>query len=81
MHLCKLHFPIAYLLRWFGILCFLIHVVFCFQEAAFDADRVFMAAIDKFNAMMSKGNVHAPDGMSKFLDLCLMTSFSPFDFA
>ncbi|GMN50829.1 hypothetical protein TIFTF001_019980 [Ficus carica] len=35
-------------------------------EAAFDADRVFMAAIDKFNAMMSKGNVHAPDALFRW---------------
>lgn len=41
--------------------------LFEFQEAAFDADKVFMAAIDKFDAMMSKGNVYAPDG--KFLSL------------
>ncbi|XP_065878846.1 uncharacterized protein [Euphorbia lathyris] len=31
-------------------------------EAAFDADKVFLAAIDKFDAMMSKGNQYAPDG-------------------
>lgn len=37
-----------------------------FQEAAFDADKIFLAAIDKFDAMMSKGNVYAPDGMSNF---------------
>ncbi|KAK3005383.1 hypothetical protein RJ639_016787 [Escallonia herrerae] len=30
-------------------------------EAAFDADKVFLAAIDKFDAMMSKSNVYAPD--------------------
>lgn len=36
--------------------------LFVFQEAAFDADKVFLAAIDKFDAMMSKGNVYAPDG-------------------
>lgn len=39
---------------------------FQFQEAAFDADKLFLAAIDKFDAMMTRGNVHAPDGMSKF---------------
>lgn len=39
---------------------------FKFQEAAFDADKVFLAAIDKFDAMMSKGNVYAPDGMLCF---------------
>ncbi|KAF8029900.1 hypothetical protein BT93_E2350 [Corymbia citriodora subsp. variegata] len=35
-------------------------------EAAFDADKVFMAAIDKFNAMMSKGNVYAPDALFRW---------------
>ncbi|XP_022848202.1 uncharacterized protein LOC111370625 isoform X2 [Olea europaea var. sylvestris] len=29
--------------------------------AAHDADKVFLAAIDKFDAMMSKSNVYAPD--------------------
>ena len=33
-----------------------------FQEAASDADKVFLAAIDKFDAMMSKSNVYTPDG-------------------
>lgn len=32
------------------------------QSAARDADNVFLAAIDKFDAMMSKSNVYAPDG-------------------
>lgn len=27
---------------------------------------MFLAAIDKFDAMMSKGNTYAPDGMSMF---------------
>ncbi|KAI7999253.1 hypothetical protein LOK49_LG09G00668 [Camellia lanceoleosa] len=30
-------------------------------EAAVDADKIFLAAIDKFDAMMSKSNVYAPD--------------------
>ncbi|CAK9178986.1 unnamed protein product [Ilex paraguariensis] len=30
-------------------------------EAALDADKVFLAAIDKFDAMMSKSNTYAPD--------------------
>ncbi|XP_057948736.1 uncharacterized protein LOC131144231 isoform X2 [Malania oleifera] len=30
-------------------------------EAAVDADKVFLAAIDKFDAMMSRGNTHAPE--------------------
>lgn len=32
------------------------------QSAARDADKVFLAAIDKFDAMMSKSNVYASDG-------------------
>ncbi|EEF43252.1 uncharacterized protein LOC8279482 [Ricinus communis] len=35
-------------------------------EAAFDADKVFLAAIDKFDAMMSKGNVYAPDALYRW---------------
>ncbi|KAL5575444.1 hypothetical protein UlMin_017143 [Ulmus minor] len=35
-------------------------------EAAFDADKVFMAAIDKFDAMMSKGNVYVPDALLRW---------------
>ncbi|KAK4361103.1 hypothetical protein RND71_020055 [Anisodus tanguticus] len=31
--------------------------------AARDADKVFLAAIDKFDSMMSRGNVYAPDDM------------------
>ncbi|KAB2078067.1 hypothetical protein ES319_A06G136000v1 [Gossypium barbadense] len=30
-------------------------------EAAYDADKLFLAAIDKFDVMMTRGNVHAPD--------------------
>ncbi|KAL2338335.1 hypothetical protein Fmac_012781 [Flemingia macrophylla] len=30
--------------------------------AAYEAERVFLAAIDKFDAMLLKGNVYAPDG-------------------
>lgn len=37
---------------------------FHFQEVAVDADKVFLAAIDKFNAMVSKSNAYAPDGTS-----------------
>jgi len=33
------------------------------QGAAFEAERVFLAAIDKFDAMLLKGNVYAPDGI------------------
>ena len=32
------------------------------QEAAVDADRVYLAAIDKFDAMLSKSNTYAPEG-------------------
>ncbi|KAA8515276.1 hypothetical protein F0562_018494 [Nyssa sinensis] len=35
-------------------------------EAAFDADKVFLAAIDKFDAMMSKSNVYAPDALFRW---------------
>lgn len=35
-------------------------------EAAFDADKVFLAAIDKFEAMMSKSNVYAPDALFRW---------------
>lgn len=41
--------------------------IFTFQGAARDADKVFLAAIDKFDAMMSKSNNYAPDGMLKLL--------------
>lgn len=36
------------------------------QEAAYDADKVYLAAIDKFDAILSRGNVHAPEGMLNF---------------
>ncbi|KAE8795701.1 DEAD-box ATP-dependent RNA helicase 2 [Hordeum vulgare] len=32
------------------------------KEAAVDADRVYLAAIDKFDAMLSKSNSYAPEG-------------------
>ncbi|CAM8996284.1 unnamed protein product [Rhodiola kirilowii] len=35
-------------------------------EAAPDADKVFMAAIDKFDAMMSKGSIYAPDALYRW---------------
>ncbi|KAJ7956649.1 Tetratricopeptide-like helical [Quillaja saponaria] len=34
--------------------------------AAVDADMVFLAAIDKFDAMMSRGNVYAPDALFRW---------------
>ncbi|KMT04274.1 hypothetical protein BVRB_8g183500 [Beta vulgaris subsp. vulgaris] len=35
-------------------------------EAALDADKLFMAAIDKFNAMMSKSNDYAPEALFRW---------------
>nr|XP_043623097.1 uncharacterized protein LOC122594859 isoform X2 [Erigeron canadensis] len=35
-------------------------------EAAFDADKVYLAAIDKFDAMMSKSNAHTPDALFRW---------------
>ncbi|KAG5622604.1 hypothetical protein H5410_007822 [Solanum commersonii] len=34
--------------------------------AARDADKVFLAAIDKFDAMISRGNVYAPDALFRW---------------
>ncbi|KAK9152724.1 hypothetical protein Sjap_000204 [Stephania japonica] len=34
--------------------------------ATFDADKVYLAAIDKFDAMMSKSNVYAPDALFRW---------------
>ena len=33
------------------------------QEAAVDADQVYLAAIDKFDAMLSGSNTYAPEGL------------------
>ncbi|KAI4371085.1 hypothetical protein MLD38_019356 [Melastoma candidum] len=35
-------------------------------EAALDADKVFLAAIDKFNAMLSRGKAYAPDALFRW---------------
>ncbi|XVE88020.1 hypothetical protein DITRI_Ditri19aG0034800 [Diplodiscus trichospermus] len=35
-------------------------------EAACDADKLFLAAIDKFDAMMTRGNFHAPDALFRW---------------
>ncbi|RWR79427.1 hypothetical protein CKAN_00799900 [Cinnamomum micranthum f. kanehirae] len=35
-------------------------------EAALDADKVYLAAIDKFDAMVSKSNAYAPDALFKW---------------
>ncbi|WJX95736.1 hypothetical protein P8452_77019 [Trifolium repens] len=34
--------------------------------AAFEAERVYLAAIDKFDAMLLKGNVYAPDALFRW---------------
>ncbi|KAJ1390204.1 Tetratricopeptide-like helical domain superfamily [Sesbania bispinosa] len=34
--------------------------------AAFEAERVFLAAIDKFDAMLLKGNIYAPDALFRW---------------
>ncbi|XP_058760618.1 uncharacterized protein LOC131633954 [Vicia villosa] len=34
--------------------------------AAFEAEKVFLAAIDKFDAMLLKGNVYAPDALFRW---------------
>lgn len=44
------------------------------QSAARDADKVFLAAIDKFDAMMSKSNVYASDGMINQPQPCLLAN-------
>jgi hypothetical protein len=41
------------------------------QEAAVDADRVYLAAIDKFDAMLSKSNTYAPEGLMATLVLAI----------
>ncbi|XP_058083527.1 protein HLB1-like [Magnolia sinica] len=35
-------------------------------EAAVDADQVYLAAIDKFDALMSRSNAYAPDGLFRW---------------
>ncbi|KAD4982388.1 hypothetical protein R6Q59_001988 [Mikania micrantha] len=35
-------------------------------EAAFDADKVYLAAIDKFDAMMSRSNANTPDALFRW---------------
>ncbi|KAK6917532.1 hypothetical protein RJ641_018283 [Dillenia turbinata] len=35
-------------------------------EAAYEADKVFMAAIDKFDAMLSRSKSHAPDALFRW---------------
>ncbi|KAI3795836.1 hypothetical protein L1987_38496 [Smallanthus sonchifolius] len=35
-------------------------------ESAFDADKVYLAAIDKFDAMMSRSNAHTPDALFRW---------------
>ncbi|XP_077224764.1 uncharacterized protein LOC143858058 [Tasmannia lanceolata] len=35
-------------------------------DAAFDADKLYLAAIDKFDAMLSKSNIYAPDALFRW---------------
>ncbi|KAK1308750.1 hypothetical protein QJS10_CPA09g01591 [Acorus calamus] len=35
-------------------------------ETAYDADKVYLAAIDKFDAMMSRSNAYAPDALYRW---------------
>ncbi|KAK8944207.1 hypothetical protein KSP39_PZI008138 [Platanthera zijinensis] len=50
------------LYNWGIALCFRAQLIADVgPEAAVDADKVYLAAIDKFNAMMSGGNAYAPD--------------------
>lgn len=35
-------------------------------EVALDADKLFLAAIDKFDAMMSRSNIHAPEALFRW---------------
>ncbi|KAH9762172.1 hypothetical protein KPL70_000714 [Citrus sinensis] len=43
------------------------HPTQCTQiETAFDADKIFLAAIDNFDAMMLKGNIYAPDALFRW---------------
>ncbi|KAG6755252.1 hypothetical protein POTOM_041070 [Populus tomentosa] len=44
---------------WFGPACVSIYIMS--SKAAYDADKVFLAAFDKLEAMMPKGNFYAPD--------------------
>jgi hypothetical protein len=36
------------------------------QEAAVDADQVYLAAIDKFDAMLSRSNTYAPEALYRW---------------
>ncbi|KAF8692359.1 hypothetical protein HU200_039687 [Digitaria exilis] len=38
------------------------------SEAAVDADRMYLAAIDKFDAMLSRSNTYAPEGLMTTLN-------------
>jgi len=40
------------------------------QEAAVDADQVYLAAIDKFDAMLSRSNTYAPEGFVTTMLCC-----------
>lgn len=36
----------------------------CFSEATFDVNKVYLATINKFNAMACITNAYAPDGIT-----------------
>jgi hypothetical protein len=42
------------------------------QEAAVDADQVYLAAIDKFDAMLSRSNTYAPEGLMSTLMFAIL---------
>ncbi|KAK8945737.1 hypothetical protein KSP40_PGU000399 [Platanthera guangdongensis] len=55
------------LYNWGIALCFRAQLIADVgPEAAVDADKVYLAAIDKFNAMMSGGNAYAPDALYRW---------------
>ncbi|KAL0913545.1 hypothetical protein M5K25_017010 [Dendrobium thyrsiflorum] len=55
------------LYNWGIALCFRAQLIADVgPEAAMDADKVYLAAIDKFNAMMSGSNAFAPDALYRW---------------
>ncbi|KAG0474678.1 hypothetical protein HPP92_014364 [Vanilla planifolia] len=55
------------LYNWGLALCFRAQLIADVgPEAAMDADKLYLAAIDKFNAMMSRSNTHAPDALYRW---------------
>ncbi|MFS7921872.1 putative tetratricopeptide-like helical domain superfamily [Helianthus anomalus] len=55
------------LYNWGLALSFRAQLIAYIGPSAFDADKVYLAAIDKFNAMMSRSNAHTPDGTDALL--------------